>query len=612
VRGLNLLARGLGGLIDVFLPGPARSRTVRQNPVVGRDPARERDIRLVLDKTTAGPLYEVAVRYAVATTTSRGTPSDRRRRLRGLGHTIASAFAAHTARNKLRRARMPHPVEALAGRRLRRGFVLSVAELAHLGGLPTDLAVPGLERARAKSMPTPPAVPSGGRGVRRLGHAQVGGRSVGLPVADVRQHLHLIGKTGTGKSTVMVNMVVDDVRSDRGAVVIDPRGDLINDILERIPATVARRVHIIDPDQERSAFFNPLEGDDEHLVVDNITGIFARIFQRFWGPRIDDTLRVSLLTLLQHAKPTLAGVAPLLNDDQFRAEFTADLDDPEGLHGYWQWYDSMNPPTRAQVIGPVLARLRQFLLRDFVKNTVGVPASSFDMGDILDGGLLLVRLPKGILGEDTTRVLGSLIVSRVWQAATARAAQPEESRKDATLYLDECHNFLHQQGSLADMLAEARGYHLGVVLAHQDLAQLPKDVAAAASANARNKLYFTIDPADARLLAAHTLPELDEHDLAHLDRHTAAARLLVDGREHPAFTMLTREPPQVVGEALAIRQACSAATPDPEASPLEEMARRYAHRHKRRQEAKQHRNGAARNDVAPPQPGAPDTARRAT
>jgi hypothetical protein len=579
VRALNLAARGVTGLLELFLPGPSRgtARVDRRIPVAGRDPARERDIRLVLDKTMAGPLFEVAVRYAVATTTTRGTPADRRRRLRGLGHTIAAAFAAHTARNTLRRLRLPHPIEALAGRRLRRGFVLNLAELAHLGGLPTDLAVPGLTRARAKSMPVPPDIPSGGRTVRRLGRAQVGGRMVGLPAEDLRQHLHLVGKTGTGKSTVIVNMVVDDVRARRGAVVIDPRGDMIGDILNRIPASAADRVHIIDPGLEHgSGYFNPLDGDDPHLAVDNLTGIFARIFQRHWGPRIDDTLRVACLTLLKHSLPTLGLVPPLLNDDHFRAKFTAPLQDVAGLHGYWQWYDSMNDATRAQVIGPVLARLRQFLLRDFVKHTVGTTTSSFDMRAVLDGGLLLVRLPKGVLGEDTTRVLGSLVVARVWQAATARATQPEDTRRDASLYIDECHNFLNLPGSVADMLAEARGYRLGIVLAHQDLAQLPKEIAAAASANARNKLYFTVDPADARDLSAHTLPELDEHDLAHLDRHTAGARLVIDGREQPAFTMLTREPPPIVGEATAIRLSCAGHTPAPAPSPLEEMARRSA------------------------------------
>jgi hypothetical protein len=573
-------------LAEVFRPGPPRRPTRTPHTATAanagsapgsstaasaarRDPAAERDVRAVLDKTTTGPLFETAIRYAVACTDTRDRRDPARRedrlrqRLRGLAHAIASAFAAHTARNKLRRARLPRPVDVLAGRRLRRGFLLNTAELAFIAGLPTDIAVPRLDRARAKPMPAPVAVPSGGRATKVLGRAQAGGHSVALPVADARHHIHLVGKTGTGKSTLLLNMILDDVRAGRGAVVIDPRGDLVADLLDRLPASLADtpgRVALIDPDQPDPAAFNPLEGDDPHLAVDNLVGIFSRIFQRHWGPRIDDTLRVACLTLLRHANPTLSLVPPLLTDKQFRARFTVGLDDPEGLHGYWQWYDSMSPPMRAQVIGPVLARLRQFLLRDFVKHVIGGPASTLDMRAVLDRGLLLCRLPNGVLGEDTVRVLGSLVVARVWQAATARARQPEGSRRDATLYVDECHNFLNLPGSVADMLAEARGYRLSLVLAHQDLPQLAKDVAAAASANARNKIYFTVDPKDAKDLAAHTLPELDEHDLSHLDKHTAAARLVIAGRETPAFTLTTREPPPAAGHAARIRAACAAAT----------------------------------------------------
>src|SRR5207244_3641046 len=175
------------------------------------------------------------------------------------------------------------------------------------------------------------------------------------------------------------------------------------------------------------------------------------------------------------------------------------------------------------VIGPVLARLRSMLLRPFVKRTLQYPRSSFDMARILDGGVLLVRVPKGDLGEEASRLLGSLILARVWQTATARAAIPVEARRDCTVFLDECQNFLTLASSLDTMLAEARKYRLSMVLAHQDLAQFPRELLAAVSANARNKMYFTCGPEDARILARHTLPELDEHDLAHLDAYTTAS-----------------------------------------------------------------------------------------
>ena len=154
------------------------------------------------------------------------------------------------------------------------------------------------------------------------------------------------------------------------------------------------------------------------------------------------------------------------------------------------------------------------------------------MARVLDGGgILIARLPKGQLGEDTSRLLGSMIFASAWQAATARTRQPEPRRRDATVVIDEAHNILNLAGSVNDMLAEARGYHLSLVLAHQHLAQLPRETQLAISANARNKIYFTCSPEDAHALARHTLPELDEHDLAHLDAYTAAARLFTSGRE---------------------------------------------------------------------------------
>ncbi|MGC4885727.1 type IV secretory system conjugative DNA transfer family protein [Micromonospora sp. DT227] len=561
-------------LIEAFLPGRSAS-TSRAAPAARRDPSVERDVRAILDKS-AHPLWETAVRYAVAKDTGRAH-TDQRPRLRGLADTIASAFAVYSARNRLtHRTRMPHPVAVLAQRRLSAGFITSAPELAALAALPQDLAVPGLDRARAKSMPAPVAVTGGGRGEKILGDAQMGGHRVGLSVPDSRYHLHVIGSTGSGKTTLLVNMAVDDIKARRGTVVIDPHGDLVLDILDRLPADVADRVVLFDPDQPNPPTINPLEGDDPDLVVDNLVSIFGNIFAKAWGPRMDDVMRVACLTLLRHANVTLQHIPPLLNSAQFRSAMTVNLDDPAGLHGFWQWYDELNPALRSQVIGPVLARLRSFLLRDFVKRTMQYPKSSFDMGKVLDGGALLVRIPKGQLGEDTSKLLGSLILAQVWQAATARARLNPEQRRDATLIIDEAQNFLTLANSLDTMLAEARKYRLSLVLSHQDLAQFPKDLLAAASANARNKVYFSCAPEDARVLARHTLPELDEHDLTHLDAYTTATRLVADGRQTPAFTMRTRAPKPVVGEATAIRQVAAEKVLPQDKSAIDALVEQYS------------------------------------
>jgi hypothetical protein len=556
---------------ELATPGPPRRTTHGGDRTRAVDPVRDRDARPALDKSLR-PQWETAIRYAVATTRS-GSPELTTRRLTILAHGIASAFGAYTGRNRLRRRHLATPAAVLAGRRFSRGFLLSVDELAVIAGLPTDVAVPGLDRARARAVPAPVNVPTGGRSTKILGRAEVGGHTVAVPVADARQHIHVLGATGSGKSTQLCHMIMDDITARRGVVVIDPKGDLALDVLDRIPAKLADRVVLIDPDQRGGATLNPLAGYDHDLVVDNIVAIFSKIFQRHWGPRIDDVLRVACLTVMRRANATLMLVPPLLNDKQFRVRFTADLDDPEGLQGFWDWYESTPAPLRAQVIGPVLARLRAFLLRDFVRQTLGVPKSSFDMGRVLNGGILIARLPKGQLGEETAKLMGSFVFASVWQAATARARLPEAERRDAVCYIDEAHNVLNLAGSVTDMLAEARGYHLSLVLAHQNLTQLPRDTQLALSANARNKIYFACSPEDATQLARHTEPELDAHDLAHLDAYTAAVRLVVSARQTAAFTMRTRPPLPVVGEALALRQAVARTGPH-KPTAIEHLARR--------------------------------------
>lgn len=556
-------ATWIRGAIDVVMDllGPRRRPAYpgRSTLPANADPQRERDTRAGIDQL-AGRQWEVAIRYAVAHANPRNSdPADLRPRLVTLAHTIASAFGQWSGRNRLRRLSLTHPTAVLAARVLRRGFLLTTGELASIAALPQDIAVPGLDRARAKPMPAPTAVPTGGRGTKVLGKAEIGGHSVAIAVPDARQHLHVLGSTGSGKSTLLLNMILDDIHARRGTIVIDPKGDLIIDVLDRIPAKLANRLVLLDPDQPGGVTLNPLAGDDHDLVVDNVVSIFGKIFAKHWGPRMDDVLRVACLTLLRKANATLTLIPSLLQDRQFRLAFTSDLDDPEGLRGFWEWYESAPLPLRSQVIAPLLSRLRSVLLRDFPRRVFGAPQSTVDMRRILDGGILLARLPKGQIGEETCRLMGSFVLAAAWQAATGRIRLPEPERRDATTYVDEAHNFLTLPGSVGDMLAEARGYHFGMVLVHQNLSQMPRDTQLAISANARSKIFFSCAPEDAHQLARHTMPELDEHDLSHMDAYRAACRLVVAGRETAAFTLHTNPSRPVIGEATAVRQAAAAA-----------------------------------------------------
>lgn len=511
-------------LLEFLLPGPPRQRAQL-------DPTVSPDVRAVLEKASH-PLFRCLVRLSVS--------GPDRRVARGRMHALTGAFAAYEGRVGLRRRRVRGAERKLQLRTLgRRSYLLSIPELAALAHLPAERALPGLLRAGARSVTPPPGLPANGK---PLG-VSASGAPVVLAVEDARYHLHLLGPTGVGKSTLIARLVLADLDAGRGAVVIDPKGDLVEEILTRIPDGREEQVDVFDPLDPEPPGLNVLEGADHDLVVDQLVGIFRRVYERFWGPRTDDILRAGLLTLLETGTgATLADVPRLLTDAHWRERLLDELDDPVGLEPFWEWYDGLGEAMRAQTTGPVLNKLRAFLLRRPVRAIVGQQRSTIDVARCLDQGrLLLVRVPKGTLGEDTSRLLGSFVVARVWQAALARAAEPESSRRDCALYVDEVHNYLNLPTPLEEMLAEARGYRLSLCLAHQHLGQLPKEMREALAANARTKLYFQLSPHDAQALGREVEPELAAHDLAHLPRYTAAVRLCHGGETGPAFT-LTTEP----------------------------------------------------------------------
>jgi hypothetical protein len=454
-----------------------------------------------------------------------------------------------------------------------RTAMLNTAELAALAHLPTDKIVPSLERAGARTVAPSANVRAGGRSTKVLGTAATTGRKVALQVKDARYHVHLIGKTGSGKSTTLQHLALSDIRDRRGLVLIDPAGDLVDDILDRLdPEEVAGRLYLIDPRADIQPGLAPLEGADEHLVADNLVSICRNIWPRFWGPRADMILQTALLSLRANKKP-LTQLPNLLMSPRFRNRIMAELqkaspaDIPEsgrledgdmtGLAGFWSWYNDMSPGVQNQAAGPVLARMRALMGRPFVRNLFGEPKASFDMADVLDrGGIVLARLSKGELGEDTAKLVGSILVAKVWQAATARSLTPEPKRPDCSLIMDEAHNWLNLPTGLDDMLAEARKLHLSITLAHQYLAQLPKPMELAIAGQARTKLYFNTSPEDARRLAQHSVP-LSDYDLSHLADYTMAARLYCDGDELPAFTLRGLPPAEPVGRAEDVRAAAA-------------------------------------------------------
>ncbi|WP_433754710.1 type IV secretory system conjugative DNA transfer family protein [Nocardia sp. CA-135398] len=581
----GFVAALLRDVLNLLTPGP-----LTRSPRTGGAAAdgRASDRQTAMEYTAAaraaagkarGPHWETVVRYAVSIPVSddpdrAAAVSEARAVARGRADALATVFGACTDHNYYRRRRRIRLGQLLGERRLGRGDVLSVPELAAIAHLPADDGLPGLQRAGARALSPAPQIPTAGPHTKPLGVADTGGRRpVAVKVSDARHHLHILGPTGVGKSTLLARMILDDADAGRGTIVIDPKGDLVTDVLSRLPSRFGDRVVLFDADSPAPPpCVNPLDigrtgraGLD--LAVDNLVTVFHRIFSQWWGPRTDDIMRASLLTLCaQPGTPTLADLPRLLTEPAFRHRVTRTTPDPV-LRGFWDSYEQLTDTGRAQLIGPLLNKLRAFLLRPFVRSAIAGGPSTVEFADILDhGGICLARLPKGSLGEETSRLVGSLLVARTWQAVTARARIPAADRPDASLVLDEAQNFLNLSTPVEDMLAEARGLRLSLSLAHQNLGQLTRELRDGISANARNKIIFAVSPDDARDLARHTDPWLSEHDLTHLDAFHAAARLLVDGQNARPFTLTTRPlPPPTPGRAREIAAAARArlTTPEP-------------------------------------------------
>ncbi|MGO9559413.1 MAG: type IV secretory system conjugative DNA transfer family protein, partial [Acidimicrobiales bacterium] len=433
-------------------------------------------------------------------------------------------------------------------------------ELSGLIGWPIDaLAVPGLALGGCRLVPASPAIPRSGTVV---GDSNFPGdpRPLALDVQARLRHVHVLGPTGTGKSTLLMQMVLQDLDAGHGVVLLDPKGDLVQSVLERMPPKRRGDVIVLDPaDTSRPVGLNPLESidvDHAEVVVENLVGLFKSLYKNSWGPRLDDILRAALLTLATAKGTTLCEVPLILTNPGYRRRLVGGLDDPVGLESFWGWYEGLSEPMRAEVVGPVLNKVRAFIMRARVRNIVGQSHPKLNLRDVLDGRkVLLVSLASGLLGDEAAALLGALVIAELWNATQGRAGQHSDSRRPVMAYLDEWQNFLHLPTPMASVLAEARGLGLGLVLAHQHLGQLPTEAQHAVLANARSKVVFQLPAGDARLIARELGGVLTDDDLQGLGAYEVAAQLFADGTTQPVATATTRPMGQPTSSADEVRAA---------------------------------------------------------
>src|SRR5439155_90871 len=279
--------------------------------------------------------------------------------------------------------------------------------------------------------------------------------------------------------------------------------------------------------------------------------IFKRIYERYWGPRTDDVLKAALLTLLRSPGATLAEVPVLLTDSGFRRNVLATVSDPMGLDGFWDHFERLSESRRDEAIGPVLNKLRDFLLRPKLRRLLCQSRSTVDLRRVVDSSrILLADLSVGHWGDSTAALIGSFLVARLWQAVLARSVTSEERRRDFFLFVDEFQHFVGIAGPFADVLAEARSLRLALTVANQHLGQLTRDLREAVASNARSRIVFQCGQDDASYLAREFAP-LDPQVLMSLGRFEAAARLSIGGRSSEPFSLRTLPPSEGADPDLA-------------------------------------------------------------
>ena len=336
------------------------------------------------------------------------------------------------------------------------------------------------------------------------------------------EHTHLIGPTGSGKSTAMQHLILSDIKAGRSVLVLDPKQDLVSDVLARISEERAGDVVVIDPSSPCPVGFNPLgftSYQNKALIADAVLAVLRELWQDSWGVRIQDILSASLLTLAEIDEASLLWLQPLLTDSGFRRKITSQVKDKVGLMPFWTEFESLSDLQRQQWIAPVANKLRQFTLRSGLRNVLGQARPKFSLTDLFtQRKIVLVPLNRGVVGSESARLLGSLIVGLTWTLALGRASIPAERRHLVSVYIDELQDYLSLPTDLSDALAQARGLGVGMTLAHQYRDQLPTEIRAGIDANSHNKIVFGLNSKDAKDMAAMA-PELTAEDFMDLPRY---------------------------------------------------------------------------------------------
>ena len=421
--------------------------------------------------------------------------------------------------------------------------VLNSEELASIFHFPNkSVETPNIHWLTAKRAPAPPQLPQSGvyigknifRGVEK---------PIYLDEKARRQHVYIVGKTGVGKTELLKSMVLQDIRKGRGVIVLDPH-DAIDSILEQIPPERAEDVILFDPaETARPMGLNMLEAyteEQKHFLVSSIIGLMYKLFDPHQtgiiGPRFEHAIRNAMLTVMSRPGSTFVEVVRCLTDSSFVQELLPEVKDPV-VRRYWTDQIAQTADFhKSEVLDYIVSKFGRFVTNKLVRNIIGQSKSSFDFRKAMDEKkILLLKLSKGKIGEENAIFLGLVLIPKILIAAISRQDTPEEQRIDSYLYVDEFQNFATPD--FAQILSEARKYHLNLIVANQFIAQMEEDIKNAVFGNVGTIVAFRVGVADANFLQHEFQPTFNESDLINIEKYNAYVKTIVQNEPLPAFSV---------------------------------------------------------------------------
>jgi hypothetical protein len=406
-----------------------------------------------------------------------------------------------------------------------------------------DDDLPGQPAAHPKRLPPPKGTTGKGRVVAASTAPGVSA-DLTLSAKNASHHTWILGPTGTGKSTLLQSLITQDIADGRAVVLIEPKGDLVSDVLARMPEHRTHDVVVLDAtDPAAVVGLNPLStrGRRPEVVADQLLMVFRQLYGDAIGPRSADILYSSLATLVRRPDASLVMLPLLLTNAGFRRSITSKVTDPIALSPFWQWYEGLSEAERQTAIAPVMNKLRP-LLRPGIRAVLGQQKPQFDIRQVFtERKILLVPLQRGVLGPEAAALLGSLVVSELWQATQGRAAIAAAKRHPVMIYIDEVQDYLNLGTDIGEAFAQARGLNVAFHAAHQFIRQLPESTRTALQNNARSRVVFQTSHADALELAKGH-PELTPEDFTSLGQYEVYASLFAGGQVSPYASGRTYAP----------------------------------------------------------------------